>query len=503
MLGSVTSVYSRTRPTERARKWQSHNGDGFTVRTTRTDPRLCDGEEGVSGYVDWGNEVFSPSPSSVISFLSADDNHLYFWAFESRNDVARDPVILWLQGGPGGSSVFGGGLMELGACLFDRTVPISHIDTFNSTTYNPYAWNSNATVIFVDQPLDVGYSYGKRKVSHLADAMDDLYAFLVRLFAARPDWGAQDFYIAGESYGGSWVPALGATIHRMQSSRVAKLAAATSSRQLSAINLKGIMVGNGLMDQKTQRRGNWETGCTSSGSGRRQPIFNASQCTRIAETTPRCEELTQACEGSDYDMDICNVVEAYCMKNGFDLLNDTPWNGYDLSINCTATPQLCELPLLSMMAWVNSEEVRDHLGVSPEKGTALMVSPQVSQDFYRNAEVGYPSYQWVTELLDNGIRVLIYAGNRDWMCTAPGMKLFVDNLVWRGSGPFRSQPNLPLSHEVLGLPLDESENRSALGYYKSYSLLSFVEVEAAGHMVPMDKPQVAHAMMKKWLQGEL
>ncbi|KAH7140981.1 Alpha/Beta hydrolase protein [Dactylonectria macrodidyma] len=483
MLGSVTGVYSRTQ--RKPGKWQVHDGDGFTVRTIRTDPRLCDGEAGVSGYVDW------------------DDNHLYFWAFESRNDATQDPVILWLQGGPGGSSVFGGGLMELGACLFDKTMPISQLGAFNSTTYNPYAWNSNATVIFVDQPLGVGYSYGKRQVSHLADAMDDLYAFLVRLFAARPEWGARDFYIAGESYGGSWVPALGATIHRMQSSRVAKLAAATSSRELSTINLKGIMVGNGLMDQKSQRRGNWETGCTSSGSGRLLPIFNASQCAQIAETTPRCEALTQACEASNYNMNVCNVAEAYCMKNGFDLLNDTPWNGYDLSVNCTATPKLCELPPLGMMAWVNSKAVRDHLGVSPEKGTALMISPQVSRDFYQNAEVGYPSHQWVTELLDSDIRVLIYAGNRDWMCTAPGMKLFVDNLVWRGNGPFRSQPDFPLSHEVLGLPLDGRENRTVLGSHKSYSLLSFVEVEAAGHMVPMDQPRVAHAMMNKWLQGKL
>lgn len=393
--------------------------------------------------------------------------------------------------------------MEMGACLFDQTLPISHVGTFNSTKSNPHAWNSNATVIFVDQPLGVGYSYGQRKVSHLDDAMDDLYTFLVRVFAARPDWGSRDFYIAGESYAGSWAPALGATIQRMQTSRVAKLSAATSSRALSTIKLKGIMVGNGLMDQRTQRRGNWETACTSSGSGRPEPIFNGSQCARVAETAPRCEALMQACEDSGHAVDVCNLSEKYCMDNSFALLDDTPWNGYDLRINCTATPKLCELPNPAMMAWLNSTEVRKHLGVSPDKGTPLMVSPQVAGDFYGNAEVGYPSHQWVTELLESGVRVLIYAGNRDWMCTAPGMKLFVDNLIWAGNGPFRSQPYRPLTRQILGISQSGSEGGALLGYHKGHSLLSFVEIEGAGHMAPMAKPEVSHAMLRGWLEGAL
>lgn len=394
-----------------------------------------------------------------------------------------------------------GGLMELGACKFDQDLPLPLAGTFNSTIHNPYAWNANATVIFVDQPLDVGYSYGKRRVKRLNDAMDDLYAFLVRLFAARPEWGSRDFYIAGESYGGSWVPALGATIHRMQTSPIAKLVAATSGRRLSTICLRGIMIGNGLVDQRTQRRGNWETACTSSGSGRAEPIFNETQCNHLAASVPRCEALMQACEDSGRDVNVCNLSEDWCFANGFDLLEQTPWNGYDLRINCTATPELCNRPSAAMLAWVESDEVRDHLGVDVARGPAQLVSQQVYKDFVANAEMGYPSHQWVTELLEAGVRVLVYAGNRDWMCTAPGLRLFVDNLVWTGNGPFRSAEYRQLYRETLGLPAAGGE--AAVGYHKRHSLLSFVEIEAAGHMVPMAQPEVAQAMFKGWLTGSL
>ena len=40
-------------------EWQVYDGDGFSVRTTKTDPRVCDSEEGVSGYVDWGKPFLS------------------------------------------------------------------------------------------------------------------------------------------------------------------------------------------------------------------------------------------------------------------------------------------------------------------------------------------------------------------------------------------------------------------------------------------------------------
>lgn len=69
---------------------------------------------------------------------------MFFWLAESRGEPRNDPVILWMSGGPGASSVAFGLFQELGPCL---------INGANSTRSNPYAWNNNANVIFVEYGL--------------------------------------------------------------------------------------------------------------------------------------------------------------------------------------------------------------------------------------------------------------------------------------------------------------------------------------------------------------
>lgn len=97
-----------------------------------------------------------------------DSKHFFYWFFESRNDPANDPIILWLNGGPGCSS-FTGLLFELGP---------SSISADMKPIHNPYSWNNNASMIFLEQPLGVGFSYGDEKVSSTKLAGKDAYIFL-------------------------------------------------------------------------------------------------------------------------------------------------------------------------------------------------------------------------------------------------------------------------------------------------------------------------------------
>ena len=103
---------------------------------------LCDpGVKQYSGYID----------------LSTGAKHLFYWAFESRNDPATDPVILWMTGGPGCSSE---------VALFGENGPCSVTPSGNDTLTNPYSWNSKASVIYIDQPAGTGFSYGTGLVRH-------------------------------------------------------------------------------------------------------------------------------------------------------------------------------------------------------------------------------------------------------------------------------------------------------------------------------------------------
>lgn len=88
--------------------------------------------------------------------------------------------------------------MELGPSRINKegTKPI----------HNPYSWNNNASVIFLDQPLNVGYSYGDESVSDTVAAGKDVYALLVLFFKQFPEYKDLEFHIAGESYAGHYIP---------------------------------------------------------------------------------------------------------------------------------------------------------------------------------------------------------------------------------------------------------------------------------------------------------
>ena len=98
--------------------------------------------------------------------------------FESRHSPKTAPVTLWLNGGPGCSSMTGV-LFENGPCRV--------ADDGNNVTYNKHSWTSHSNMIFLDQPVNVGYSYSSdgSDVNNTPVAAEDVYAFLELFFATR------------------------------------------------------------------------------------------------------------------------------------------------------------------------------------------------------------------------------------------------------------------------------------------------------------------------------
>ena len=189
------------------------NLEAFNLRTKKIDPRKLgvDKVKQYSGYLD----------------DDEDDKHLFYWFFESRNDPKNDPVVLWLNGGPGCSSLTGL-FMELGPSSINKNVEVK---------FNPASWNSNASVIFLDQPVNVGYSYSGSSVSNTIAAGKDVYALLTLFFEQFPEYAKQPFHISGESYAGHYIPAFASEI---------------LSHKKRNINLQSVLIGNGLTDAYTQ-----------------------------------------------------------------------------------------------------------------------------------------------------------------------------------------------------------------------------------------------------------
>lgn len=108
------------------------------------------------------------------------------------------PVVIWLQGGPGSSSLFG--LLELHGPIIARFT-----ETGDTTgTLNEYAWAKKANMIYIDNPVGTGYSFCDEidLPHHQSDISDDLYEFLNQWFTLFHEYQQNDFYAFGESYAG-------------------------------------------------------------------------------------------------------------------------------------------------------------------------------------------------------------------------------------------------------------------------------------------------------------
>ncbi|KAK6143530.1 hypothetical protein DH2020_023878 [Rehmannia glutinosa] len=127
-----------------------------------------------------------------------------FYYFTEAKDPSGKPLVLWLNGGPGCSSLGNGAMTELG--------PFRVNPDGKTLWYNKYAWNNVANVLFLESPAGVGFSYSNTSSDYVTGdrktAAADSYTFLVNWLERFPEYKTRDLYITGESYAGHYVPQL-------------------------------------------------------------------------------------------------------------------------------------------------------------------------------------------------------------------------------------------------------------------------------------------------------
>ena len=109
-------------------------------------PGICETTPGVRSYAGY---VTLP-PGTVDEINQNFSISTFFWFFESRKDPSNAPLTIWMNGGPGSSSMIGL-LQEHGPCFINADS--------NSTTLNPWSWNTEVNMLYVDQPVQTGFSY--------------------------------------------------------------------------------------------------------------------------------------------------------------------------------------------------------------------------------------------------------------------------------------------------------------------------------------------------------
>ncbi|KAI3947637.1 hypothetical protein MKX01_034302 [Papaver californicum] len=152
---------------------------------------------------------------------------LFYYFVESPQNTSTNPLVLWLNGGPGCSSFGNGAMMELGPFRVkrDRT----------TLDLNEYSWNNAANIIFLESPAGVGFSYSNTtsdyNLSGDKRTAQDSYTFLVNWLERFPEYKSRDFFLAGESYAGHYIPQLAQLI--LHNNKITNQ---------TIINLKGIAV---------------------------------------------------------------------------------------------------------------------------------------------------------------------------------------------------------------------------------------------------------------------
>ena len=422
---------------------------------------LC-GKEGVrseSGYFRIRSEG-----------ASAKKNYFY-WFFESQRDPAADPLVVWLTGGPGCSSTL---------ALLGENGPCSVVAGGAGTVENPFSWNRAANIMWVDQPAGVGFSYGEASDydHNESQVAEDMFWFVQEFLHAHPELRDNPFYVFGESYGGHYAVAVGHRIWRGNRGPFEDPAHAP-------IRLSGVAVGNGLTNPLVQ----FAEYPRMAFRGNPYGIEAVDEKTYEAmeASMPACLELIAECQD---DTAACPDALAFCSEAITQPYYDSGLNPYDIRKQC-GDDALC-YDFSDVDAFLNRPETRMALGVSPEAAETWVscnddVNAGFAFDWMKKFDALLPPL--MDSEADGPVRVLIYAGDADFVCNFLGNRKWLEQLYWSGAADFAAAPDTPW------LSADGEE----LGTIKTSGPLSFLRVYNAGHMVPMDQPAAALQLLNEFI----
>lgn len=382
--------------------------------------------------------------------VNQDGDDLFYWLSACRNqEIENPPLIIWLTGGPGCASSF---------ALISENGPFLVSNETGQATINPNAWNTNADLMFVDQPIRTGFSHGA--LSNLPETEEDvreMFAqFLVNFLEIHPQYKTRDVYITGESYAGHFIPHIANKIVVDQ----------------VPVQLKGVAIGNGWtspqslypsynqfaqMNDLFQAPGDFE---------RLQPQFDL--CSAVIErVSPRL---------AMHNTDFCESVADQILVDADDNIR---FNYYNIRLGCPVPGCYNET---MQLRWLNNPEVRRLIGVD-----------KYLEDCNDDVYATLTRMDWTTDaapqlvpVLEANIKVLAYNGDLDWICNWVSGDYWTGNLTWAHTTEFNQQQPVNVTY----------------GMSKKFANFEFVRFFGAGHMVPMDKGPEALTMINDFISSE-
>eukprot|EP00485_Elphidium_margaritaceum_P023184 CAMPEP_0202711486 /NCGR_PEP_ID=MMETSP1385-20130828/23290_1 /ASSEMBLY_ACC=CAM_ASM_000861 /TAXON_ID=933848 /ORGANISM="Elphidium margaritaceum" /LENGTH=459 /DNA_ID=CAMNT_0049371233 /DNA_START=25 /DNA_END=1404 /DNA_ORIENTATION=- len=415
--------------------------------------------------------VCDPNVQQYSGYLSADGANKYFyWFFESRTNPENAPLIMWLTGGPGCSSQL---------ALLVENGPCNVIDGGKNTKLNPYSWNTNSHIMWVDQPPGTGFSTG-RDVSTEDQISQDMWAFLQNFIGQFPKYFANGFYVVGESYGGHYVPNVMNEVWKQNNAGAG-----------TYIPIKGFAVGNGLTDPYIQFAYYAQMAYNSS-SAVNSPFsgipISETLYERMTKEVPECQSAIETCNDSGSNND-CDSAYQTCMENQVEPVTNTGVNPYNLHIPC-GTPGLC-YDFTAETTWLNNATVQEQIGVDMKwESCNTLVNIRLESDWMKDYQ------QKITQPIETNVRGLIYAGDLDFICNWLGNQAWALALPWSAQAQFDAVT--PSKYT-----LDNGTTVGEIRQVENLSNFTFVRIYEAGHMVPMDQPAAALKLINDFISDTL
>ncbi|KAM7508345.1 hypothetical protein LguiA_018798 [Lonicera macranthoides] len=407
--------------------------------------------------------------SQFSGYVTVDEKHgraLFYWLTEASFKPEKKPLVLWLNGGPGCSSVAYGASEEIGPFRINKT---------GSSLYlNKYSWNREANILFLESPAGVGFSYTNtssdlRTTGDKRTAQDAL-AFLIRWMSRFPQYKFRDFFISGESYAGHYVPQLAKRIYDYNKA---------SSHPF--INLKGFIVGNAVTDNYYDSIGTvtywWSHSMISDKTYK--SILNS--CNFTAEKySKKCGEAVNYAMNHEFgDIDQYSIYTPSCKAsttNTLRLQNSLlRWriSGYD-----PCTENYAE-------KYYNRPDVQKALHANltriPYKWTACS---DVLIKNWNDSEVSMlPTYK---KLIAADLRIWVFSGDTDSVVPVTATRF--------------SLGHMNLNVKTRWYPWYSSDQVG--GWTEVYDGLTFATIRGAGHEVPLFQPKRAFILFQSFLAGK-
>ncbi|XP_054799488.1 serine carboxypeptidase 1-like [Prosopis cineraria] len=379
---------------------------------------------------------------------------LFYYFVESPYNPSAKPLVLWLNGGPGCSSLGYGAMQELG--------PFRVNSNGKTLFLNEYSWNNVANMLFLESPAGVGFSYSNTS-SNYDEAGDkftakDAYVFLINWLERFPQYKSRDFFITGESYAGHYVPQLAYTI-----------LVHNKHKPKTIINLKGIAIGNpwSWVDDDTSLKGVYDYFWTHALNSDETHEAIDKHCDFGSHISEECVNSINKAYQEIGNIDQYNIYAPICH-------NTSLRNGQPGSVNnfdpCSEN---------YVKAYLNNLKVQQALHAVPTNWTHCRK--------YKWTDRPSGILPTTKHLIASHIRFWIYSGDTDGIVPTISTRYSIKRL------------NLPV--QVSWRPWYSGNEVG--GYVEQYEGLSFVTVRGAGHEVPSWKPARALTLFTSFLNHTL